>query len=436
MIKKLRRKFIFINMLLVTLVLVMVFAVQLGSAYRRVVDQSYDTLRSALTWRDHNSPPRFQFEAHADAAIAVRPAEKELPSLADAAPKSSIRMSAILLLPAFVVETDSSGELLSFLPGSNADITEELSQSMAIEAIATGELSGVLPQSNLRFMKTVTDNGQQKLAFVSRSMEVETVWNQLSSGLLLGLLSLVGFFFISLFLSGLAVRPLEQSWEQQRRFVADASHELKTPLTVILTNTNILLSHPNDPIALHQRWLEDCQAEAIQMKGLVEDMLFLAKTDAAKAPTLPARVDVSELLLSYCLSFETVAFEAQVSLDTHIPPDLTLLGDGESLRRLAGILLDNACKYAGSGGGVEVGLARERDELKLWVSNTGVPIPPEHLDHLFDRFYRADTARSRQDGGYGLGLAIAKSIVDTHKGHMEVRSDAEGTVFTVFLPFE
>ena len=171
------------------------------------------------------------------------------------------------------------------------------------------------------------------------------------------------------------------------------------------------------------------------MRGLVEDMLFLAKNDAARAPLHPAELSMSELTMGCLLPFESVAFEAGVTLESRIEPGLSLRGDEAQLRRLVMILLDNAVKYAGEGGNVELTLSRQGDRLKLWVRNTGEPIPPEHLPHLFERFYRADSSRSRERGGYGLGLAIAQTIVDSHGGRLSVTSSAEtGTCFTALLP--
>ena len=246
---------------------------------------------------------------------------------------------------------------------------------------------------------------------------------------------MAAFFFVGLFLSGLALRPAEKTWKQQRQFVADASHELKTPLTVILANTGIVLAHPEDPVSAQSKWLEYTQEEARQMKGLVEDLLFLAKSDDARLESHFLPLDMSELVQGCLLPFEPVAFEAGVALESQVEPGLTLTGDEAQLRRLVRILLDNGVKYAGRQGTVELSLSRQQDKLRLTVRNTGTPIPAEHLPHLFERFYRADAARDRSQGGYGLGLAIAKAITEQHRGKISVSSSAEaGTTFTVLLP--
>lgn len=173
------------------------------------------------------------------------------------------------------------------------------------------------------------------------------------------------------------------------------------------------------------------------MRALVEDLLFLAKSDAGKETSpVTAPVDVSELTWSALLPFEPVAFEQGVEMESEIADQLTVQGNADQLRRLVAILLDNAVKYAGNGGRVKLVLSRpERGGVCLTVHNTGPAVPPEHLPHLFERFYRADDSRARTSGGYGLGLAIAKRIVDGHGGSITVssREDAS-TDFTVRLP--
>ena len=229
---------------------------------------------------------------------------------------------------------------------------------------------------------------------------------------------------------------MERAWQQQRQFVADASHELKTPLTVILASTDIVLSHPSDLVSDQAKWLSNTREEARQMKGLVEDLLFLARSDDARLAFRPMETGLSQLVEGCLLPFEPVAFEAGVTLTAELSPGLTVQGDESQLRRLVRILLDNGVKYAGGPQpAVTVTLVRQQDKIRLTVHNTGDPIPPEHLPHLFERFYRADPSRDRAQGGYGLGLAIANSIVLSHRGRLTVTSTREaGTSFSVLLP--
>lgn len=229
---------------------------------------------------------------------------------------------------------------------------------------------------------------------------------------------------------------MERSWAQQRQFVADASHELKTPLTVILANTGILLSHPDETIAQQQRWVRNTQEEAVNMKKLVDEMLYLARTDATQQMVY-SLVNLSDLVWSSVLPFESVAFEQGLELESDIAEGISLQADEGRLRELLRILLDNACKYCGPQGQhlCEAEWGKEQEKAILSVRNTLTEkLPPEELERLFERFYRMDKARNREKGGYGLGLAIAKSIVEKHHGKIAASQTEEDIQFTVTLP--
>ena len=416
MIRRLRWKFILINLLLVGLVLTVVFALLLSSNARRLADQSIAALHMALNRDADEMPPRFEIGA---------PPEQD----------GMDRDRNASMVPVFSV-TVENGQVTSINDGGHVDVSEETAAQAAQEVLDSGQDSGVLASLDLRFLMEQTSDGTIRIAFADRSWEHSTLRNLFLTCLLIWLLAMAAFFFVSLFLASLALRPVEKAWKQQRQFVADASHELKTPLTVILANTGIVLAHPSDTVESQSKWLSYTQEEARQMKGLVEDLLFLAKSDSARLPTHPTQVDLSQLVQGCLLPFEPVAFEAGVALESHIDPELTLTGDEGQLRRLVRILLDNAVKYAGPPNPeVRITLTRQQDKLRLSVHNTGAPIPAEHLPHLFERFYRADAARDRAQGGYGLGLAIAKSITETHRGRISVTSTPDsGTTFTVLLP--
>ena len=427
MIKRLRKKFILTNMLLVALVLITVFGVLVGYNYQRLVRQSEEAMRTALKWSDDAPPPVFQFGASHEEEMEEQGEERRF-----------------TMVPVFVVLLDEDGGPAQVTGGNNVEVSDQVvAQAVAAATEESGAISGLNP----RYLQDTDRGGENsRIAFADMGWETDSLWPLIRSSLLVGALALGGFFVISLMLSGLALKPAEEAWEQQRRFVADASHERKTPLTVILTNTGILLAHSGDTIAQQQKWVEYIRHEAQRMRALVEDLLFLAKSDAGKETSpVTAPVDVSELTWSALLPFEPVAFEQGVEMESEIADQLTVQGNADQLtvqgnadqlRRLVAILLDNAVKYAGNGGRVKLVLSRpERGGVCLTVHNTGPAIPPEHLPHLFERFYRADDSRARTSGGYGLGLAIAKRIVDGHGGSITVssREDAS-TDFTVRLP--
>lgn len=313
-------------------------------------------------------------------------------------------------------------------------VSAETAAQAAQAAFDAGGRDGVLSGLALRFLRQNTREGI-KIAFADLSGERRSMAGIVVTSLLVGLGGLAAFFIISLFLAAWALRPAQRAWERQRQFVADASHELKTPLTVILANTGILLSHRDDTIGRQLKWVENTQAEANRMKKLVDDLLFLAKSDDKRMEGEHVRLNLSDAVWSSFLPFESVAFEKGVALSGEIAPDIFVTGDEAQLKQLAAILLDNALKYAGEQGGVTLTLQKTQDRARLLVHNTGAPIAPGHLNNLFERFYRTDDARTREQGGYGLGLSIAKSIAEKHGGKISVESAPHtGTTFSVWLP--
>lgn len=253
--------------------------------------------------------------------------------------------------------------------------------------------------------------------------------------------ALIALFAISWWLSGWALKPVEKAWDQQQRFVADASHELKTPLAVILANTQIL----EDDECINEdskRWVKSTAEEAGRMRDLVNDLLTLARADesAAGVATGAMRhddVNLSELVESSALEFDAVAFERGCLLETKVEEDVHVVGDVTWLERVVKILIDNACKYSSVGTTVTVKLVKTGSHAHLRVNNAGNTIDAEDLEHIFDRFYRSDKARSRDSdgaGGFGLGLAIAKGVVEAHGGKITATSDEQhGTTFEVLL---
>ena len=262
---------------------------------------------------------------------------------------------------------------------------------------------------------------------------------QAFNGTIIFFVSMLALFAVSYVLSGWALKPVERAWAQQHRFVSDASHELKTPLTVILANMQILQKQ-RDIESESRRWVESTIDEATHMKQLVEELLTLAQADERTASgqftkTKAEGIDVSGIVEGCCLEFDPVAFERGCSIEEHIEPGIVAHVEKAAYQRVIRTLLDNATKYAPKGTVVHVNLTRDGKRSKLVVSNLGEVIPAEDLEHLFDRFFRTDKARERQgEGGFGLGLAIARSIVVSYGGTIQATSTVEdGTSITVTL---
>lgn len=407
MLKQLRWKFVLINMILVTLVLTIVFAAVLAFSYRRLEMESTQAMERVLRSGNTDFPKR-------EIGGGKPPNEKEPPKTMTAA---------------FYVELNADGAVKNVF-GENVTVTNEAAlDAIVANVLAQERSSGTVRGESLRFL--IQGN---RIAFADRTNEIESLTSLLETSALVGFFGLLAFFGISLFLARWALRPIEKSWRQQRQFVADASHELKTPLTVILANMGIVLSHREETVQSQIKWLEYTQAEASRMKELVGSLLFLAQADDMQEALALSEVNFSDVVWSSVLPFESVAFEQNKTLASDIANNVVIRGNEDRLRRLTAILLDNAIKYSDECGTITLRLQKAQDKALLTVHNTGAQIPAGQLSHIFERFYRVDGSRTREKGGYGLGLSIAHSIVQSHHGRISVQSGKQGTIFTVSLP--
>jgi signal transduction histidine kinase len=291
------------------------------------------------------------------------------------------------------------------------------------------------------FLKRQIPEGITRIAFIDRTPLQRTLHNLLIIFVSVGGVSLVVLFFISLYFANRTVAPIKEVFEKQRQFIADASHELKTPLAVIKTNASLVLSNQEEVVSSQVKWLEYILFQADRMTRLLEEMLSLSRLDYSDSKTEIKKVhssfDLSDAVRGSALSFEGFMYEKSIAFETSITPGINFTGDKESIKRLVDILLDNAVKHSQEGGKVFLSLNTEEDRVELRVSNTGEGIPPEHLDRIFERFYRIDASRSKETGGYGLGLSIAKATVEQHNGRISVRSNPGiDTTFAVELPLK
>jgi signal transduction histidine kinase len=243
------------------------------------------------------------------------------------------------------------------------------------------------------------------------------------------------FLGISLLLSYWAMKPVERAWKQQRQFVADASHELKTPLTVVMANAQ-MLSQPEFSEEQKRQFTASIQTMSQQMRGLVEDMLELARADSGESREDFKELDFSRLVSDCVLLFEPVMFEKELAFDYQIEDGIMLKGREQQLRQLTDILLDNAAKYSLAGGSVSLKLKHLGGRhCQLTVSNPAPEMSREECRDVFKRFYRTDKARSR-DGSYGLGLSIAESIVKAHGGKISCEYNQGVICFILQLVIE
>jgi len=257
--------------------------------------------------------------------------------------------------------------------------------------------------------------------------------------LLLALIWLAAMFLLLLVtvqLSKLAVRPMEEAMNREKQFIADASHDLKTPLSVILANNSILRENPQETVDSQRKWIDSTEAAARNMRRLIEEMLTLSDAERVDAPLAMENVDVSSLVTRAVLQMESVAYDRGIRLESEIEEGIVLRTNENYLQRIAASLIENAMKYEPGGGTVRIVLTLSGQQLRFCVQNRNGVISPEDLPHIFERFYRGDKSRQTH-GGHGLGLAISKQMTERLGGTIRVDSCKEkGTVFTVMFPLK
>ncbi len=279
---------------------------------------------------------------------------------------------------------------------------------------------GINAGKNILYMKRDfmnTGNEYLALSYTKTYM----VFSNLFKALLTAFMSaLVLIFFVASFLANWALRPVERAWKLQKQFIGDASHELKTPLTVILANLKIL-KRDESLTAEQSKWVDNTNDEAIRMKDLVEEMLYLARGDIENNKFNGTDVNFSELVEEVLLTFESLAFEKGLSLMyDNIEEDIYCVGDKQQLKRMLIILVDNAVKYSDPGNDINVYLYKNDKKIFFKITSIGEVIKAENAKKIFERFIRESESRARNSvGGYGLGLSIAKNIVENHKGKIK-----------------
>lgn len=397
MFDKLRLKFICINMALLTTVFISIFGF------------IYGTTRSNIN-----------NEINSNLFALINNSRKPMPN--------SINI---------VVELNKSGQIIKNFKPFNIDIDSSELQNAVNIILKSGNTSDKvsIDGSSYSYLKQNTSLGT-KIAFVDRTQYQNLLAELLRTFILIGSISLVALLMISIYLTNKTIKPIKETFENQKQFIADASHELKTPLTIIKTNTSLILSHPDDIIKNQSKWLNYINSQTDRMSILINEMLSLAKLDANENNLTLASINISKLIESMLLMFDAVIYENNIELETSIIKNLYINGDKESIKKLFSIIMDNAIKHTNKNGKIEVSLSSDKNKIRMIIRNTGDGIAEEYLEKIFERFYRADSSRDRNTGGYGLGLSIAKSIVKQHKGKIYAQSKlGESTSFIVEIPY-
>ncbi len=334
--------------------------------------------------------------------------------------------NAVSLSNYYTITLDQDGAVLQWT-SDRADIYADGEvKALAAEVMARGDTEGRVDTQFYRL--TETEDGYL-LIVVDERLEIQNAREVLRLTLLVALAEDALLSLGALWLIRRMVRPVDEAMEKQKQFVWDASHELKTPLAVISANAEVLSADPSD-----QKPLEYIQSEVRRTDQLIQSLLTLARMEKGGADAEARPFDLSRALMEVALPFESAVYEAGKTIAFDVPEGVQYVGNEEMIKQLAVILLSNAQKYSDDGGSIRLSLEEKGDKRILRVHNTGPAIPPDAQEKIFDRFYRLDSSHNRAIEGNGLGLAIARSIVESHHGRIAVHSaPGEGTTFTVTL---
>jgi len=340
----------------------------------------------------------------------------------------------------FTVRLDEDGNILSTDVDHIAAISSEDAESYAASAFSSGKTKGYL--DGYKFADNVQDNGVTLIVFLDCNSSFSNLTQLFRISILIAGITLVLMFVLVEALSGNAVAPVVESLDKQKQFISDAGHELKTPLSVISANVDVL-----ELTGEKNEWTKSIRNQVGRMTALVTNMLTLSRMDEAKWKDLFSRVNFSKIAQSTADTFRVVAKSREKEYTISIQEDLHVFGEQRALEQLCTLLLDNAMKYSSEHGSIVISLTEDHKKARLEVSNTCDEIPSGNLDRLFDRFYRADSSRTRipansgsttaTAGGFGIGLSAAREICESHGGEIRAVHDAEHIIrFIVLLPLD
>lgn len=410
MFKRLRNKFLILNLVIISVAMIFAFSAIYLMTYNNV-QRDIDMELHKIS--DFGRKPN---EAHKDPMPGV---DKSVQP-----PERSVSFTLITSKQGTITDYVSIFEM-------NTDI---INNAKNIALSKTSEEGRFKLEGNYwAFIKIPYSDGY-RITFLDITSRQGILINLIYTFLIVAFVMLIVIFFISSFFANKSIRPIKDAFDRQKQFIADASHELKTPLAVINTNVDVLLSNGGESIDSQSKWLNYIKSETERMAKLTKDLLYLTQVDYSEVKMIFSDFDLSDAVENVVLTMEAIIFENNASLNYDIEPAILIHGNSEQLKQVTMILLDNALKYANDNGSIEVTLKKNYGNIILSVSNTGKGIPKESIGRIFDRFYRVDKSRSRESGGYGLGLAIAKTIVEQHGGKISVESIPDKlTTFSVEL---
>lgn len=423
MIRKLQNKFILISMLSMLLVLTIIMASVNIINYRNVVQDAENVLH--ILSENNGEFPRNHPHETSD---STERQTKDTPPVPKEPRPDNFHMSPEMPYETryFSVLISEDGAITSTNIDKIAAIDSEDASAYALRAWKQQKTSGFL--SSYRYLKKSVSDGTL-IIFVDCRRNLDTFGTFLFSSILVSLLGLFSVFVLVFFFSRLVMKPVSESYEKQRRFITDAGHEIKTPLTIIDANRELLEMEYGE-----NEWSKSIARQTSRLTELTNSLIYLSRMEEADNHLQHMEFSISDVALETADAFHVLADTQGKHFSTKITPLLSYHGEEASIRRLFSILLDNAIKYSPPQGSIEVTLEKRGKNIRFMVCNTAEQLSPESLPHLFDRFYRADESRNSETGGYGIGLSIARAVTEAHKGKISAESkDGDSLLITVIL---
>lgn len=412
MIKKLRRRFVFVSMLSVVIVITLIMGIINLVSYVSIVkssDQMIEMISDNGGFFPHNDfdPGAMPDKIHDKKAMLSSP-------------------EAPYETRFFTVELDSSKNVNKINTGSIAAVSREDAVDYAEDILESGRSKGFT--GVYRYMVSDTGSGYL-VVFLDRSREINSMKSFAKISLGISLLGIICIFLLVLFFSKKAIQPVAVSYAKQKQFITDAGHELKTPLTIINSNTDVLEMTQGE-----NEWTQSIKSQVKRLTKLTNELVSLSRLDEENSKIIMTDFSLSDALIETLEPYKKLAEQNGKRMDVFTQLNVTYNGNEDSVRKLFGILADNAIKYSNDGGSITVSLKQLSKGAVITFSNTVDAIEKGSHDVLFERFYRADKSRSSESGGYGIGLSIAKAIVQSHRGKISAKSeDGKSLVIIVNL---
>lgn len=396
MIKKLRKRFIVASMLSLFIVLAVIMSIVSFISYKRIVRRADETLDILA---DNNG--RFPSGSYME-EYGLNPNESiELPY--------ESRFFSVLVGEREIVISVDTGKI--------AAVNTKEAVKYAIDVLKSGKSRGY--QGDYRYRAVAEESGV-RIIFLDMGRVLENFRSFVSIGILISIVGLIIVYVLIVLTSKRITKPVLESYEKQKRFITDAGHEIKTPLAIINADAEVLQMDLGE-----NEWLSDIKTQTTRLTELSSSLTMLARMDEGADSLNMSEFNISELVSEMTESYKARAILEEKILKVEILPDIIFCGDKKMIEKLLSVILDNAFKYSSVGGNIDVRCEKARAQVIIEVTNTTDYISRENTKYLFERFYRTDASRSSKTGGYGLGLSIARAIVNSHGGEISATTDDE-----------